>query len=440
MSTRLTIQNVCNHKIPGVYPLPYSFIIVMASNAVVIGSILGAVLGSCFLLIFLIVFYSFRYCVVYAGSSQEQYKLSDLRLQRRLKSRVGLKNMLNSILMKYSKKRGCDLEGQVNINKSPSSVVNCETNFNSNSTSSRLALKSCTIPSDGNTTPQLCMGNVRDVNIVPCLNKDDATSYSLEYKDAIEKFNMPGGLFSDSIERGLPLQHESSLTYKMYGSDSNNFEFDSKPLESEQSYISDQYDSFTRTLMLQTLIGNSINNRKGAIKEIRDPFLESFISVGGIVVVVKSYHGTSSLDFPSLNPGDLLRVIKFYIKGDGNLSTSGGKCETISYDDSTDTADFKTGCRGSISGNGIYISRLDPNYTNIYCTGILLNTYLKYNKQTRDLSLRFKKDSIKNEFELIKDFPLLIVSLETTVLKTISEPQNPDISLKGKFEKTEFCI
>lgn len=438
------IKTVCNLSLFGVYLLVYilyNYNRAMSSNAVIIGSIIGAFIGTCFLLSILIIFYCFWCCVVYVASPQDEYKVSDLRFRRRLKKGRGLKEMLISITGIYSRQKRKDLEDQIDIDKPPSSVTNCDTNFNSNSTSSRLALKSFSLPSDGINTPQVCMSNVKDVNIIPCLNKDDTTSYSLEYKDAIERFDLSDGIFSTETEKTSTLKAKhlsntrqmSSLTYLMDGSDSNNFvTIVSKPSESEQSFISDQYDSFTRTVMLQNFIGNSANTtQKNVIKELHDPFLDNLIPIGGIVVVVRPFNGVNDFEFVSLQPGDLLRIVRFYVKGE--IDTSFG---TDKHDgDSTDIADFENeSVHDALFKNGIHISRSDPNYVNIYCTGILLNTYLEYNKQTHDLSLRFKKDSARNEFALLKDFPLKAVSLETTVLRTVSNSPVANDALEGHFD------
>ena len=193
----------------------------------------------------------------------------------------------------------------------------------------------------------------------------------------------------------------SSLTYRMDDSEPNNFVTTvAKPSESEQSYISDQYDSFTRTLMLQNLIGNSINAiKKNVIRELYDPYLENLISVGGIVVVVKPFDGVNDFEFNSLQTGDLLRIVRFYVKGEFDKDKFGMKHD----EDSIDIAESQNNSSTDATiKNGICIGRSDPNYNNVYCTGILLNTYLEYNKQTRDLSLRLKKDAEENDLNYLR--------------------------------------
>ena len=400
----------------------------MTSNSVVIGSIIGAVIGTSVLLSLVMILYCYWCCLVYVKSPKDEYNVSDLHFRDKKKKTRALRNMFKSMSWLYGRLRSSDLEDQIDIDKPPSSVTNCDTNLNSNSTSSRLALKSYTLPSEDGDIPQVCMGNVKDVNIVPCLNKDDTTSYSLVYKDAIDGFDLSDGLDVSDIDRRNSLKANkfsnirrmSSLTYRMNDSDPNNFVTAvAKPSESEQSYISDQYDSFMRTLMLQNLIGNSINAiNKNVIRELYDPYLENLISVGGIVVVVKPFDGVNDFEFSSLKTGDLLRIVRFYVK----VELGEDKSKMKHDEDSIDIAESQNNSSTDATiKSDICISRSDPNYNSVYCTGILLNTYLEYNKQTRDLSLRLKKDAEENEFELLKDFPLKIVSLETTVLKKVSE-------------------
>ncbi|CUM45718.1 unnamed protein product [Debaryomyces fabryi] len=412
----------------------------MATNSVVIGSIIGAVIGTCFLLIILMILYCYWCCVVYVNSPQDEYNVSELHFRDKQKTGHALRNMLSGISWIFCGLKRRDLEDQIDIDKPPSSVTNCETNLNSNSTSSRLALKSYTLPSADEDIPQVCMGNVKDVNIIPCLNKDDATSYSLVYKDAIDRFDLSDGLVGTDVDQKSSLKAKrlsdirrmSSLTYRMDDTEPNNYVTTvSKPSESERSYISDQYDSFTRTLMLQNLIGNSINTtKKNVIKELYDPYLENLISVGGIVVVVKLFNGVNDFEFDALEIGDLLRIVRFYVKGDIDINKS-----KIRHDDeSIDIAEFQNDSSNEATiRDGICVGRSDPNYDSVYCTGILLNTYLEYNKQTCDLSLRLKKGPEVNEYELLKDFPLNIVSLETTVLKKVSESSVAKDKLENHF-------
>ncbi|EGW33089.1 uncharacterized protein SPAPADRAFT_50010 [Spathaspora passalidarum NRRL Y-27907] len=214
-----------------------------------------------------------------------------------------------------------------------------------------------------------------------------------------------------------------------------------RPSESQQSQISEQYDSLSRTLQLQKEIQTRMNENELSIRQVRDPFSDSFISVGGIVVVVKPFHGSNDYEFASLHTGDLLRIIKFYVrenKDDGSIKSIQIANKTKSAVDLLPTTSSTYGeiakvsevakpaevtDDGTIDGfkQDICIDNTDSNHASIYCTGVLLNTYLDYNIHTNDLSLCVKKDTELAETELLKDFPLNIVSLETTVLKNMLE-------------------
>lgn len=71
----------------------------------------------------------------------------------------------------------------------------------------------------------------------------------------------------------------------------------------------DQYDSLSRTLVIQKML-----QEKSPIKQVRDPYSESVIEVGVVVVVVKEFLGSEANEFKMLQTGDLLRVMKFYYK------------------------------------------------------------------------------------------------------------------------------
>ena len=71
----------------------------------------------------------------------------------------------------------------------------------------------------------------------------------------------------------------------------------------------------------------------------------------------------------------------------------------------------------------IIIDKSNPIHKNIYCVGLLLNSYLDFNNDQLNLKLKVQETSSEEEEEatedLIKEFPLSIVSLETTVVKSV---------------------
>ncbi|KAK6454542.1 uncharacterized protein RJT20DRAFT_136893 [Scheffersomyces xylosifermentans] len=276
------------------------------------------------------------------------------------------------------------------------------------------------------------------------LRKEDGTNS--DYESAIDKFeSLTEGLFPN-ISQDTKLRRSNSETFSRrlslisYKRDSlNHFKtVVATPSEKKQSYVSDQYDSFSRTLMLQNMIQESVNNGERAIKEVRDPYSNSLISVGVIVVVVKPFHGTQEFEFKSLQTGDLLRIIKFYIREGDDDSVKSlhmsrkekapmkqvGK-NLFNEDIDCEPNDKDSGS-GEVTLDGykniveeLFVDKQDSNYDKIYCTGIILNTFLEFDSTTSDLSLRIKKtDSLpSSDSDLLKDFPLSIVTLETTVLK-----------------------
>ncbi|CAH6723015.1 hypothetical protein CLIB1444_12S02344 [[Candida] jaroonii] len=118
-------------------------------------------------------------------------------------------------------------------------------------------------------------------------------------------------------------------------------------------------DSLNRTLILQNLLPTS------SVRKVPDPYSDNFINIGGIVVVVKC--------FQSLIPGDLLRIVKFSSK--------------------TNDDNYK--------------------FEDIMCSGIILNTLLEV--KGNKVVLKFKN----HEEELMKEFPLTCVSLESTLLSSL---------------------
>ena len=198
------------------------------------------------------------------------------------------------------------------------------------------------------------------------------------------------GLASYSLPDEHDEQRMTSIQYKRNSKDIYHT-FVVEPSESEKRHLSNQYDSFSQTLILQNLIQQSLNNDH-VIRQVKDPFLTQSISVGAIVVVVKPFHGTSDHEFTKLETGDLLRVVKFYIQGNPEISRTHRIVKVKSEQNMSD---------------------MDPNYPKVYCTGVKLSSHLEY-KNDR-FALKTKDDNEENE--LLKDFPLKCVSLETTLIE-----------------------
>lgn len=261
---------------------------------------------------------------------------------------------------------------------------------------------------------------------VPSTREEDRCG--LDYRSAADTFNKLTQGLSHQTSQTKTMKRMSSIQYKKMGSQLKTVV--AMPSKSEQVYLADQYDSFSRTVMLQNLIQNSVNEDQHTIRDVRDPFLNKLISVGGIVVVVHPFHGSEEFEFKSLQTGDLLRVVKFYIKEpeiEVNLPVRGllGGLSRLSKRISCGSeSPFDLGSSDStVDGHNIdhgevFLDKPDPNYPNINCTGILLSSYLEFVNE--NLSLKLKESAFNPELELLKDFPLRVISLETTLLTQIS--------------------
>lgn len=178
----------------------------------------------------------------------------------------------------------------------------------------------------------------------------------------------------------------------------------------------DQYDSLSRTLVIQKML-----QEKSPIKQVRDPYSESVIEVGVVVVVVKEFLGSEANEFKMLQTGDLLRVMKFYYKEPKKekqrvlqLSKQNDQEEQRVLQLSKQNDQEKEFIDNNTKEE--FIDQDDLKYDQIYCTGVILNTYLEYDG---GLSIRFRPTSEIRDGELMKDFPLSSISLETTVLRSV---------------------
>lgn len=396
----------------------------MISSNAVIGITIGGVI--CFLtLLILLIYCSICCCCVLRVDNDQSYNISDVSFL--------IKNFRsNKLVQRKAYEEGTDLEKQ-QFAPEPATCCNLKTNTHASNT----AIKSAPLK-------------------VPSKSKLESTStFSNEYKDAYDNF--------DSVTDGLSRLRsfnvgKSNLTRRLSSikaintSDANKFStIISEPSESEQAYLSDQYDSFSRTLMLQNLLENSINGSKSIIKKVRDPYSRNLISVGIICVVVRPFNGKESHEFTSLQTGDLLRIVKFYINEPEDSkrlnkslilksklqSSEADDCEALESDMSTikQTLNLMS-TKNDVSDQ--FIDKDDPSYQNIICTAVILNTYLEYDGDSGTLALKFRIPSSlsnpKSESELLKDVPLKVVSLETTVLKSMVDPSIEQVSISEKFK------
>ncbi|EER34910.1 predicted protein [Candida tropicalis MYA-3404] len=201
------------------------------------------------------------------------------------------------------------------------------------------------------------------------------------------------------------------------------------PIDQNTDLVSG-YDTYSRTVLLQLVTEACRKPNEQIIRSVTDPFSEKLIRIGEKVVVVKPFIGKNDREFGSLQTGDLLRIIKFSI-ADVADSDATGSIKSIHIGSAKtkckpNEIKIDTGDQSEYQTEEITVHRSDPNHEKIICTGILLDTYLDFNSHNNELKLKVKEDqeidgSNDGEtipFELIKEFPLSIVSLETTVVKT----------------------
>lgn len=191
-----------------------------------------------------------------------------------------------------------------------------------------------------------------------------------------------------------------------------------------------EYDTYSRTILLQLLNEACRKPDEQIIREVSDPFLQKFIKIGEKVVVVKPFIGKNDCEFASLQTGDLIRIIKFNIadttNSDGTGSIKSIQIGSAKTKSKPTEVKVETKKQTEYQADEITIYKTDPNHEKITCTGILLDTYLDFNSHNNELKLKVRdqqeNDGLDNDetipFELIKEFPLNIVSLETTVVKT----------------------
>lgn len=191
------------------------------------------------------------------------------------------------------------------------------------------------------------------------------------------------------------------------------------PSTLSRQYIIDQYETFARTLALQSMIENSLNPENTVFRKVRDPYLNALINVGELVVVAKPYHGKGEFDFHHLLPGDLLKIIKLYIRDDA-LNEPKSLLLKASFGENEINHTVSTKSEPKLENPMLhpppFIDQNDPNYSKIYCSGVKLDTYLEYDEFNK--SMRFKiANTPQVDPEIIRDFPLSVVTLETTILQ-----------------------
>lgn len=388
------------------------------ANTTIVGAALGAVLGFVCLIVVLALVFFFCCCAVSLEEDGEDYAV--LKLHFKVCSRSGIhprsgKGPSHELL---SLEKEIESDGTF---PNPKNEKNSKSQSRSGSNSSK-----------GRTKKELSTND----------DADKAENWQCKSDEKVFKeLNvLTQGLFDESKKKAnskTNILNSGRMTFLVRKlNDDNSHLLKTCPVaiikrapECLQSYISDQYASFNRSLLLQSLIENSINSPKFMVlTELKDFHLDGMISVGGIAVVVEKFQGNHDFEFKSLNPGDLLHVVKFYIreKIDSDKGLSSNDRRSL-FGDPKDSHCPKNNeaCepRYDLLSDESSQSAKHVDYDRIYCTGVLLKSYLDYENSSKGVCLRSKKKNGKaNEFEILKDFPLKVVSLKTANRRRFQRP------------------
>ena len=389
------------------------------TNPAVVGATLGAILGFVCLIMVLALVFFFWCCSISLEKDGEYYAV--LKLHFKVRSSSG--NCLYS--GKLSQHEVLDLEQEIESD-GISSNTKGEKNGNSQSRSGsnntkRGAKKNISMRDGEKAEDWQCKNDekiFRELNVLTQGLFDDST------KKANSKTNI------------LSSGRMTFLVRKL--NDDNSHLLKTCPVavikrapECLQSYISDQYASFNRSLLLQSLIENSINSSKFMVlTELKDFYLEGMISVGGLVVVVEQFQGNYDFEFKNLEAGDLLHVVKFYMREKTESKkgfSSNDRCSFFGASKNSLHPKSNVPCEPEydLLSNESGQSAKHVDYDRVYCTGVLLKSYLEYDNSSKGICLRSKKKSkAANEFEILKDFPLKAVSLKNANRKRFGRPMS----------------
>jgi len=202
------------------------------------------------------------------------------------------------------------------------------------------------------------------------------------------------------------IDSDGNLVVAMEGATEQSFRIlEENPLDRIRTSTLDPSDSLT--LHLESFIIDK------TISKVRDPYLRKFISIGSLVCVIKPFKGKDSTEFRFLQPGDLVRIVRFFVK---TPKDSFKRIILLRQNWTDEIICPNTQLLTNIeTEKNTREDKFDPNHEYLFCTGILLNTYLEMDRGTSTLDLKVRDEDIGN---LLSDFPLNIVSLETTVLNS----------------------
>ena len=168
-------------------------------------------------------------------------------------------------------------------------------------------------------------------------------------------------------------------------------------------------------------------DRVKLIRKVSDPLSDGFINVGDHVIVFRPFVGVRDFDFPLLQPGDLIRINKFFVlEEDSNCdnpderSSNPAETQTIPDEGAIDLANLSESLLNDSLQDSraqeLTVARADVWYKKLYCTGMLSNTYLKAST-SQELMWKHREELKYDINSLTRDFPLNVVTLEETIAR-----------------------
>lgn len=202
-----------------------------------------------------------------------------------------------------------------------------------------------------------------------------------------------------------------------------------------RSVYAHYFSLYDRSLVVQNMAQEVLNGPK-AVTEIRDQHSSGVIKVGSMVIVKTPFTGTKrNLEFESLEPGQILKVVKFFVKNQvmdnvDDRSSLYHSCHRSSYQRTSDLSyraalDRQISTERDLKEAGLIspcptiepevLELEDPYYPHIWCSGALFRTYLHHDKATGIVQLKYRSDET-SKYQMVRDFPISCVTLESNFL------------------------
>ncbi|KAI5969447.1 hypothetical protein CANMA_001515 [Candida margitis] len=208
------------------------------------------------------------------------------------------------------------------------------------------------------------------------------------------------------------------------------------PATSTSVFDSAQIQSTPSTLLLEEETNEGVKKKANTelIREAADQLSDNFIRIGDLVIVIRPFVGAKKSDFSLLQPGDLIRVNKFYVVDQDlecgtPLKSKSSKLaeqnsiipkgviglENLSNSSSEDDSSSEDGQTQEMT-----VTKTDAIYNKLYCTGLLLSTYLKESTSQELIWRQRERSDATDVNSSTRDFPLNVVTLEETLIRGTS--------------------